>query len=74
MAMNLTVARVLCLCDGFAFIAMRLLRLHKEQTHSDDTDDSAQHFAQSHLLMEKDGCRGDDEYGCKRKERLGYAR
>ena len=39
--MNLTVARVLYLCGGFAFIAMRLLRLHKEQTHANDTDDSA---------------------------------
>ena len=43
--MNLTVARVLCLCDGFAFIAIDILRLHKEQTHTNDTDDSTQHFA-----------------------------
>ena len=72
--MNLTAARVSCLCGGFAFIAMWFLRLHKEQTHPNDTDDSTYDFAQGHLLMEKDGCWGDDENGRERKERLGDAR
>ena len=48
--------------------------LHKKQTHSNDTDDSAYDFAQGHLLMEKDGCRGNDKYGRERKECLCDAR
>ena len=45
--------------------------LHKEQCHTNHTDDCSNDLSYSDFLVEEKGCRGDNEDRRKRKDSLG---
>ena len=47
--------------------------LYKEQRYANYTDNRANDLTDSDLLMEEEGCRGDDEDGSEREKGLGNA-